>query len=104
MRAMILIGLLVFAWSPAASATDCPRWRGLGPEAKRSTVEGMISGHLSSHATKKFTSENLVVIRRCLKGFVGQIVEQIDPACTDRPRADAEFVDDIFDRYFLSCI
>ena len=104
MRAMILIGLLVFAWSPSAMAVDCPGWRRLTPEARDSEIAGMISGHLNSHTSKKYTSENKVVIQRCLRQFAPQIVEQIDQACSDRPGANAEFVDDIFDRYFLSCI
>jgi len=104
MRAAILIGLLVLAWSPSAMAGDCPHWRRLDAEEKRSEVGGMITGHLSSNASKKYTSENKVAIRRCLNAFAPQIVEQIDQACTDRPGASAEYVDDIFDRYLLSCI
>lgn len=104
MREAILIGLLVLVWSSSAMAGDCPRWRRLDPAAKLADVDGMISGHLESNASKKYTSENKVVIRRCLKAFVPQIVEEIDQACLDRPGASAEFVDDIFDRYLLSCI
>ena len=104
MRAAILIGLLAFVWSSTAMAADCPRWRRLDAEAKRSEIEGMIAGHLSSNASKKYTSENKVVMRRCLNAFVPQIVEEIDQACTDRPGASAEYVDDLFDRYLLSCI
>jgi len=104
MRAEILIGLLVFAWASSAMAVDCPAWRRLTPEARSSEVGGMISGQLNSHASKKYTSESRVAIQRCLKQFVPQIVEEVDQACTDRPGANAEYVDDIFDRYFLSCI
>jgi len=104
MRAEILIGLLVFAWASSAMAIDCPGWRRLTPEARSNQIGGMISGHLNSNASKKYTSENKVVIRRCLNDFAPQIVEQVDQACTDRPGASAEYVDDIFDRYFLSCI
>lgn len=104
MRTTILIGLLMFAWSPAAMATDCSRWRSLGPEAKRSEIEGMISGHLNSNVSKRYTSENRVTIQRCLKGFVGQIVEEVDQACSERPGANEKYVDDFFDRYLLSCI
>jgi hypothetical protein len=63
----------------------------------------MISGNCSN-TSKKFTSENKAAIRRCLQRFAPQIVEEIDQACSDRPGASAEYVDDIFDRYFLSCI
>ena len=104
MRATILIGLLVFAWSPSAMATDCTRWRSLDAEAKRSEVAGMISGHLSSNVSKRYTSENRVAIQRCLREFAPQIVEEIDQACSERPGANAEFVDDLFDRYLLSCV
>ena len=104
MREAILISLVVLAWSPSALAGDCPRWLRLDPAAKQSDVEGMIEGHLESNASKKYTSENKVVIRRCLKAFVPRIVEEIDQACLDRPGASTEFVDDIFDRYLLSCI
>jgi hypothetical protein len=38
------------------------------------------------------------------KNFAPQIVEEIDQACTDRSGASAEYVDDLFDRYLLSCI
>jgi hypothetical protein len=105
MRAMVLTGLLVFAWSSLAAANaDCPAWRRLTPDGRSAEVEGMITGHMSSHTTRKYTSENKVVIQRCLRKFAPQIVEQIDYACEDRPGANAEFVDDIFDRYLLSCI
>ena len=105
MRAASWSLLLVFAGSlSAAAASDCPAWRRFDLAAKNAEVAGMISGQLDSNASKKFTSESKVVIQRCLRNFAPQIVEEIDQACTDRPGASAEFVDDIFDRYFLSCI
>ena len=106
MRARILIGLLVFVWSSTATAmaTDCTRWRSLDLEVKRSEVGGMISEHLNSNVSKSYTSENKVAIQRCLREFIGHIVEEIDQACSERPGANAEFVDDLFDRYLLSCI
>ena len=104
MRAAILSLLLVLAWSSSATAIDCPGWRRLGQEARNDEVGGMISGHLNSNASKKYTSENKAAIRRCLTNFTPQIVEEIDQACTDRPGANGEFVDDLFDRYLLSCI
>lgn len=105
MRAVILIGLVVFAWSSTALAgADCPSWRRLDPEARSGEVAGMISGHLNSNASKKYTSENKVAIQRCLRAFAPRIVEEIDQACTDREGASAEFIDDIFDKFLLSCI
>jgi hypothetical protein len=104
MRAAIPILLLVLAGAIPATAADCPAWLRLDAAGRRGEVDGMISGHLSSNTSKKFTSENKVAIRRCLNGFAPRIVEEIDQACTDRPRGNAEYVDDLFDRYLLSCI
>jgi hypothetical protein len=104
MRAAILTGVLVLVAASTATAGDCRSWRRLDPEARRAEVGGMITGHLNSNVSKRYTSENRVVIQRCLRGFLGQIVEDIDAACEERPDANAEFVDDIFDRYLLSCV
>jgi hypothetical protein len=109
MRAMMAVGMLVFgalvlARAPAAQAGDCREWSRLSPDARSAEVGGMITGHMNSNTTKRYTSENRVAIQRCLRGFVAQIVEEIDAACEERPNANAEFVDDIFDRYLLSCI
>jgi hypothetical protein len=104
MREAILIGLLVLAWPCSALAGDCRRWNQLDRAAKQNDVEGMITGHLESNTSKKYTNEDTVAIRRCLREFAPRILEQIDQACTDRPGASAEYVDDIFDRYLLSCI
>lgn len=104
MREAILVGLLLLAGASPALAGDCRRWNQLDPAAKQSDVEGMINGHLESNTSKKYTSEDKVTIRRCLREFAPQIREQIDQACADRPGASAEYVDDIFDRYLLSCI
>jgi len=104
MRATISILLLLVAGALPAAASDCPAWLRLDAGARRDEVDGMISGHLSSNTSKKYTSENKVAIRRCLNAFVPRIVEEIDQACADRPRGNAEYVDDLFDRYLLSCI
>jgi len=104
MRAAILVGLLVLAWSPVALAGDCQYWNRLAPADRISDVEGMINGHLESNTSRKYTSENKVMIRGCLRRFIPQIVEQIDQACADRPGASDDYVDDIFDKYLLSCI
>jgi hypothetical protein len=104
MRGTVVFGVLILAWSSTAMATDCTRWRKLGLDARRSEVEGMVASHLDSNASKKFTSENRVAMQRCLRGFVGQIVEELDEACAQRPDAKGEFVDEAFDRYLLSCV
>jgi hypothetical protein len=105
MRASLLSLLIVLAWTPpAAAAGDCRYWSRLDPETRRTDVGGMITSHMTSNSSKRYTSANRVAIQRCLRGFVDQIVEDIDAACADRPDASAEYVDDIFDRYLLSCV
>jgi hypothetical protein len=104
MRASLLILSLVLAWTAPAVAGDCRHWSRLDPEARRAEVGGMITSHMTSNSSKRFTSPDRVAIQRCLRGFVDRIVEDIDAACVDRPDAGAEYVDDIFDRYLLSCV
>ena len=104
MREIFLIGVLILAGPVSALAGDCPRWNRLGPAGRSSEVEGMIAAHMESNNSKKYTSVDKVKIRRCLREFVPQIVEQIDQACTDRPGGNDEYVDDVFDKYLLSCV
>ena len=64
----------------------------------------MISGHLSNQKSKHFTSENRVAMRRCLRGYVPRIIDDIDDACYDSRKGGLGAVDDVFDRYLLSCV
>ena len=104
MREKILIGLLALVWAPPALAGNCQYWNRLPPAARSADIENMINAHMTSNNSKKYTSVDKVNIRRCLREFVPQIVEQIDQACADRPGGNAEYVDDIFDKYLLSCV
>lgn len=104
MRASIVIGVLLCTIGHAASATDCTSWRKIGPETKRDRVAGMISQHLSSHVSKRYTSENRGAIQNCLRKFSEQIVDDFEAKCQERPGASADVLDDIFDRYLLSCV
>ncbi len=104
MRASVVFGLLLCTIGQAASATDCTSWRKIGPEAKRERVAGMISQHLSSHVTKRYTSESRGAMRNCLREFSEQIADEFEAKCQERPGANADVLDDIFDRYLLSCV
>jgi hypothetical protein len=104
MRAAIIVGLMLLAWSPSARAGDCQYWNRLPPADRITEIESMINGHLESNTSRKYTSENKANMRRCLREFIPQIVEQIDQACADRPGASDDYVDDIFDKFLLSCI
>jgi hypothetical protein len=104
MREMILIVGLVLIWPAAALAGDCPYWNRLAAADRITDIENMIDAHMTSNNSKKYTSVDKVAIRRCLREFIPRIVEEIDQACTDRPRGNAEFVDDIFDKFLLSCV
>jgi hypothetical protein len=104
MRSALLIALLVLGGAATANAGDCRYWLRLDPDAKRADIGAMITAHMTSNNSKRYTSVNRVEIGRCLRGFVGRIVEDVDYACGERPDANAEYVDDIFDRYLLSCV
>ncbi len=104
MRKKILIGVLLCVVARTAGATDCTSWRKIGPEVKIERVEGMISRHMSSNVSKRYTSEHIGAMKACLRTFVDQIVDDIDGTCSYRPGANAEVVDDVFDRYLLSCV
>jgi len=96
--------LAVVAWSTSAWATECSGWLQLGDDEKRAAIERMIDGHLSSNVGRKFTSENKVAMRRCLEEFVPRIRDDFDDFCSKGMRSGKNDLDDIFDRYFLSCV
>lgn len=102
-RIPILVAALL--WAGPAAALDCRTWNRLGPDEKTARIDGKIEGHLSSNESRMWTSESRPAIRRCLQEFLPRIVEDYDDACTagrTAPRPAA--LDDIFDKYFLSCI
>ena len=104
MRFWLMTGLLALALPIAAGARlRCPDWQALGPDQKVASVEAMIEGHLSSNKSKRFTSENLVAMRRCLEANVGRIIDDIDDQCGSGRRS-SDPVDDVFDSYLLSCV
>ena len=104
MRNTSAVALLVVCLSgPAGAASECAAWNRLDDAAKGARIDGMIEGHLNSNVGKKFTSENTVAMRLCLQRFAPEIRAQFDGACEARnPAMDA--LDQIFDRYFLSCV
>jgi hypothetical protein len=100
----MVTGLLVLALPVAAGARlRCPDWQDLGPDQKVASVEAMIEGHLSSNKSKRYTSANRVAMRRCLEASVGRIIDDIDNECSSGQRS-GDPVDDVFDRYLLSCV
>ena len=104
MRVWVITGLLALALPVAAGARmRCPDWQALGPDEKVASVEAMIEGHLSSNKSKRFTSENLIAMRRCLEANVQRIVDDIDNECSSGARS-SDPVDDVFDSYLLSCV
>ena len=104
MRKILATGLLLLASAEVANATNCVSWRKISAEGKRERVAGMISSHMSSHVTRRYTSENRVAMQGCLRQFADQIGEEFDAFCAERPGGSAEMLDDIFDRYLLSCV
>ena len=88
----------------AAAAVECPEWRRLAADQKSDSLDAMIEGHLTSNVGKKFTSENPVLMRRCLQDFKQDLIDQFDNACTVTRGTPMDAIDEIFDRYFLSCV
>jgi hypothetical protein len=104
MRSFLVVCLAVVAWSTSAWAMECSGWQRLDDDQKLAAIQQMIGGHLSSNVGRKYTSENTVAMRRCLEGFVERIRDDFDDACSKGMRTGKKALDDIFDRYFLSCV
>jgi hypothetical protein len=103
-RLFLIVCLTVAAWSTSAWAIDCAGWQRLDDDQKLAAIGQMIDSHLSSNVGRKFTSENTVAMRRCLEGFVERIRDDFDDTCSKGMITGRKSLDDIFDRYFLSCV
>jgi hypothetical protein len=99
----IIIGLALFGWSSNASALDCSGWQRLNLDQKTAQVQRMIDRHFNSNVGKRYTSENTVRMRRCMTEFAEDIREEFDGACAVGLSGGKKALDDLFDRYFLSC-
>ena len=97
-----IAALVLIGWAPAAGAIDCNGWQRLTEDQRIGKIESMIESHMNSNVGKKYTSENRPAMRRCLYDFVEEIREQFDGACSESAELNA--LDQIFDRYFLSCV
>lgn len=104
MRSFLVVFLAVAVWSTVAWAMECSSWERLDDDQKLAAIERMIDGHLSSNVGRKFTSENTVAMRRCLEGFASRIRDDFDDACSKGTTSGMNALDDIFDRYLLSCV
>ncbi|MBW2230696.1 MAG: hypothetical protein JRH17_09930 [Deltaproteobacteria bacterium] len=104
MRRGIAILVGVYFLPLAAGAVECPEWRRFTAGQKSAALDAMIEGHLNSNVGKKFTSENPVLMRRCLRNFEQDLIDQFDGVCRDERSAPKDALDQIFDRYFLSCV
>lgn len=100
----LLLPLVLALAALPADANNCVSWRKLAPEARSERVEATISSHVKSHVSRRYTSENRAAIQSCLRKFAEQIADKFTAACDERPGGSAEYLDDIFDRYLLSCI
>jgi hypothetical protein len=101
LAAAILIGV-----SPGAAlaGSECRDWERLDAAGKAAEIDGRIEGHLSSNVGKRYTSENTVAMRLCLRRFAPEISAQFDGACAAGRSTSSNELDQIFDRYFLSCV
>ncbi|MDJ0848960.1 MAG: hypothetical protein QNK04_11320 [Myxococcota bacterium] len=99
----LVLSLSLLAASGPALAIECEDWERL-EGGKESRVERLIDARLQSNQGKKYTSANRVDIRSCAMRFVPDIVAQFDGACAQGMAASMNVLDEIFDKYFLSCV
>ena len=104
MHRMVVIVIVGVFWAAAAAADDCSNWMRLADDAKYAKIDRMIEGHLNSNVSKRYTSENTVAMRRCLQGYVEDLRAEFDGACEPSVESAMGVIDEIFDRYFLSCV
>jgi hypothetical protein len=104
MRHIIAIAFVGMLWAGAATADDCSNWMRLEDDAKYAKIDRMIEGHLNSNVGKRYTSENTVAMRRCLEGYAEDLRAEFDGACGPEVSSAMGIIDEIFDRYFLSCV
>jgi len=88
----------------ALAGSECSEWVRLDAAGKAAEIDGRIEGHLNSNVGKRYTSENQVAMRQCLHRFVPDIRAQFDGACAEGRSGSSNELDQIFDRYFLSCV
>ncbi len=100
-RLVIVISFLLAA--PVAGAIECEEWQRLGP-GKEARIRQMIDERLSSNQGGRYTSANRVSMRQCLNRFVPDIEAQFDGTCAEGMEASMNALDEIFDKYFLSCV
>jgi hypothetical protein len=105
-RILAWLAIPLLLASPVVAAADltCSEWKRLGPEQKAASVQGMIEGHLGSNAGKRFTSENKAAMRRCLAQLAERMIDEMNDVCSDARTAGPGAIDDVFDRYLLSCV
>lgn len=104
MRIRTLVVCALISLPGTAAALECRDWRNLDADGKAAEVDGMIEGHLGSNVGRRYTSENTVAMRACLRGHAADIQAQFDGMCSDERGSPKNALDQIFDRYFLSCV
>jgi hypothetical protein len=101
---ILAIALAITGMAAEAGAIDCAGWRRLDPEQKAAKIASMIDGHLNSNVGKRYTSESPVRMRRCMQEFSEDIQEEFDSACDQGRSTEKNALDQLFDRYFLTCV
>jgi hypothetical protein len=89
---------------PALAGSECADWVRLDDAEKSARIDAIIEGHLQSNVGKRYTSENTVAMRRCLRGHAPEIRAEFDGTCDQGRLVAMDALDEIFDRYFLSCV
>ena len=104
-RFLVCLAIGLFG-AAAASAKDiqCPEWKRLNEAQRSASLDAMIQSHIFSDKGKRYTSENKMAMKRCLEGFQSQLLDEFDDTCADSRTAGKDAIDDVFDKYLLSCV
>ncbi len=93
--------ILLLPWQ--AMAIECQEWLRFTMDEKPIVVENLIDERLASNEAKKYPHANLTAIRLCLEPYVSRIVAEFDGTCAEGISKGMGALNEVFDKYFLSC-
>ena len=103
-RFLVCLAIGLFGATLASADIQCPEWKRLNEAQRSASLDAMIQGHIFSDKGKRYTSENKMAMKRCLEAFRSQLLDEFHDTCADARTAGKDAIDDVFDKYLLSCV